>query len=302
MRRLLPDPPLPHIITMGQAQEAGMTADQVRQRVRSGRWTRLGHGVYRTTEKAEGQDPWTAVRAEHAERAVAEVLTHPGCLIGFASAAAVQDLPTWRAPGPQIDLIARAGGHNGRRRGVIVHRLELHENDIVSDPVPMTSASRTWLDVSRGGRLVDALVLGDAALRAGRMTPEQVARTLETTWAKRGIEVARLAAKHLDGRRETPLESASWAYFVTNRLPLPRMQVEIRTTGGRFVARVDFLWDEIGLVGECDGRLKYQAPDDLYAEKRREDEIRSEGFGMLRWGAVDLQSDRLAQTVRRFHS
>lgn len=199
-----------------------------------------------------------------------------------------------------MSLVARAGGHNGRRPGVVVHRMELHELDVVLAPVPITSVARTWLDVARTGRLVDGLVLGDAALRVGAMTSAEVSRVLATTWARRGIRVVTEVARHLDGTRETALESASWAYFIHHRLPLPRMQAEIRSAGGRFVARVDFLWDEAALVGEADGRMKYVDADALYAEKRREDDLRGEGFRMVRWGAADLGGDALAARLRRF--
>jgi very-short-patch-repair endonuclease len=178
--------------------------------------------------------------------------------------------------------------------------MELHELDVVLGPVPITSVPRTWLDVARSGRLVDGLVLGDAALRAGAMTAADVSRVLTTSWTRRGLRVATEAGRHLDGARETALESASWAYFIDHRLPLPRMQVEIRTAHGRFVARVDFLWDQVAVVGEADGQMKYVAADALYAEKRREDEIRSEGFRVVRWGAADLRGDALAARLRRF--
>jgi very-short-patch-repair endonuclease len=77
------------------------------------------------------------------------------------------------------------------------------------------------------------------------------------------------------------------------------MQVELRSRGRRFIARVDFWWKHARLVGECDGRLKYATPDDVYAEKRREDEIRAEGCGVVRWGALDLRGPQLAQRLLR---
>lgn len=102
--------------------------------------------------------------------------------------------------------------------------------------------------------------------------------------------------------RETPLESASFAYFVDHRVPLPRMQVVVTERDGEFVARVDFLWDADRLVGEADGRLKYQSADDLYREKRREkrreDALRALGYRVVRWGAADLRTADLARRLR----
>ena len=294
-----PDPPLPAVVTISDAIAAGLTEDQVRQRVRSGRWSRLARGVYRT-RPIEAANEYERMRAEHADRAIAEALAHPGCIVGFGSAAVVHGLPLWSDPGLAISLIAGPGGHNGSRPGVVVHRLELHEDDIERNVVPITSVARTWFDVTRTGRLVDGLVLGDAALRSGLMTPDDVQRVLTTSWARRGVRTASTAAEHLSPLRETPLESASWAYFVRHEVPLPLMQIEIRTQGGRFVARVDFLWEKARLVGEADGRLKYGAAEDLYAEKRREDEIREQGLAVIRWGSADLRDADLAHRLRRF--
>lgn len=300
MPRLIdPDPPLPDIVSMRQALRAGLTPDQVRHRLRSRRWTRISRGMYRTRPVDETADHWQAQRSDHAARAIAEIAAWPGSLVGFESAAVLHELPLWRPPAAEVMLIAGPGGHNGRRPGVIVHRLELDQRDVCDSPVPITSVPRTWFDVTRNGRLSDGLVLGDAALRAGLMAREDVARLLGSALSRRGVRVAKEAAGHLDPRRETPLESASWAYFVRHRLPLPSMQIEIRSRDGRFVARVDFLWAKARLVGEADGRLKYADPDALYAEKRREDDIRAEGYRVIRWGIVDLRTDALAAQLRR---
>jgi hypothetical protein len=62
------------------------------------------------------------------------------------------------------------------------------------------------------------------------------------------------------------------------------------------------------VVGEFDGRVKYgrllrpgQGPGDaVFEEKRREDAIRDEGWGVVRWTWGDLVvPERLDQRVRR---
>jgi hypothetical protein len=60
-------------------------------------------------------------------------------------------------------------------------------------------------------------------------------------------------------------------------------------------------------VGEFDGRIKYgrllrpgqDAGDAVFAEKRREDAIRDEDWGVVRWVWSDLERpDRFAGRVR----
>ncbi len=62
------------------------------------------------------------------------------------------------------------------------------------------------------------------------------------------------------------------------------------------------------MLGEFDGRVKYgrllrprQDPGDVvFAEKRREDEMRDAGWGVVRWVWADLADpDRLGARVRR---
>jgi hypothetical protein len=44
--------------------------------------------------------------------------------------------------------------------------------------------------------------------------------------------------------------------------------------------------------------MKYTTPGDLYSEKRREDELRAEGFTVVRWSWSDLFDGRLADRLR----
>jgi hypothetical protein len=84
------------------------------------------------------------------------------------------------------------------------------------------------------------------------------------------------------------------------------LQLEIRAQDGALVARSDFAWEAERLVGEFDGRIKYgrllrpgQDPGDaVFEEKRREDAIRDEDWGVVRWVGPTAAPDRLAARVR----
>jgi hypothetical protein len=91
-------------------------------------------------------------------------------------------------------------------------------------------------------------------------------------------------------------------------LPVPDLQVEVRTPGGLFIGRTDFGWREHRLLGEFDGRIKYgrllrpgqQPGDAVFEEKRREDALRAEDYGVVRWIWRDLdQPARWAADIRR---
>ena len=97
-----------------------------------------------------------------------------------------------------------------------------------------------------------------------------------------------LALQLTDPLRDSPPESFSFGTFVLAGLPLPECQVWFHLTDG--VARVDFYWAEFGLVGECDGFIKYDGTFDLpqkaWADQNvREEELRALGLSVVRWTA-----------------
>jgi very-short-patch-repair endonuclease len=227
-------------------------------------------------------------------------LAYPGAALALHSAALGHSLPLWRPLPADVALNVPWSQWNGSRPGVVLHRMTVPESDIVPGRVPMTSVARTCIDVARLMSPADGLAAADAALRLGLTTAAELHLVADTCIDRRGSRGAQIVVAHCDPRRESPAESGSWIYFLRHRLPLPEMQVEITTGFGLQIARVDFLWRNARLVGECDGRMKYTSADDLYREKRREDEVRGEGFDVVRWGPRDLGNDDLARRLRRF--
>lgn len=87
-------------------------------------------------------------------------------------------------------------------------------------------------------------------------------------------------------------------------LPVPVLQWEVRAANGRFVGEVDFGWPALRTVGEFDGRIKYgllqDAAEAVYQEKLREDALRGEDLGVVRWGWDALENfEETAARLRR---
>lgn len=121
---------------------------------------------------------------------------------------------------------------------------------------------------------------------------------------RRGSEALALA----DPRSESVGES--WSRALIHRLgfEVPELQHRIPGPYGE-VARTDFFWPGARLVGEFDGLLKYLRSQDLSGtdparvvveEKHREDLIRAEGYGVVRWVWDDLRRpERFAALLLR---
>jgi hypothetical protein len=103
-----------------------------------------------------------------------------------------------------------------------------------------------------------------------------------------------------DPRAESVLESLSRLRIIDSGLPAPEPQVTILDPAGHFCGRVDFYWDEFGVVGEADGMGKYdEARDSLIEEKKRQGWIEDTGLIVERWGWSDLDPfDRSAYRLR----
>lgn len=288
------------MFTTADALARGLTRDQIRQRVRSGAWVRLAKGTYTTADFLTLPDPHQAARVDHAARALAAATRHAGSVVGFGSAAALHGLPQLRGLSDEVTLIVPPGHWTGRRGRHVLRYVHLPPGHVEHPGPPVTSAARTWFDIARTTGLTDALVTGDAGIRNDAFALPELQEVLAQAEGTAGWARAASALAQLDGHRESPLESASCAYFVRHGVAQPEPQHEFYDCEG-LIGRVDFWWAD-GIVGECDGRMKYMTADDLYREKLREDRLRALGVQVVRWGWPDLRTPRLAARLPRLRA
>ena len=291
------DPDLPALVSLPQARAKGMTKDQVRQRVRSGEWSRVGRGWYLRASSLASGDEHAAHRTTHRMAAIAASLRLPGSTICGPSAALLHGAPLSRVPAC-VHLIAAPGGWTGQRAGLVLHEWWLPVEHVDLAPVRITTIPRTWVDLARVQGSVSGVIAGDHLLRLGAVDRAALQELIAGMAGCQLLGRAREALDLLDERRETPLESESACYFAAYGIPAPRWQVEIHDEAG-FIGRVDCTWDGGRVVGEADGRWKYRTADDVYAEKRREDRIRATGREVIRWGRPDLNGPALALRLAR---
>lgn len=140
-----------------------------------------------------------------------------------------------------------------------------------------------------------ALYAADAALRSRLVTCDDLGMAQDRLAGQRGMAQARAFLRHADGRHESPGETRT---AVVLRLLGYRAtpQVELRRDGQSYW--VDFLLDDAPVAIEFDGRVKYTDPTVLFAEKRREDEIRSWGYVVVRltWNLLN-EPDRVRRRL-----
>ncbi|HWM01280.1 MAG TPA: hypothetical protein VNP92_02970 [Actinophytocola sp.] len=286
---------------------AGYTDHEIRQRLRTGVLSAVRPGTY-----LPGAPPDDAVarhalaaRAAHRDLADAAVFSH-------VTAAVLHGWPIWGIDLARVHVTrSRSGGGRCGRR-VHVHAVPLRPDEIVLvEGLPVTGPARTLADLGRQEPFEQAVAVADAALRAGQVTPEELAEAVGRAGRRPGAPAARRALRFADGRSESVGESRSRVAMLRAGLPVPVLQWPVHDAHGRLLGRTDFGWPSLRTAGEFDGRIKYgrllrpgqTAADAVLAEKQREDAIRAEDLAVVRWTWADLAdftpiADRLRRRFR----
>jgi hypothetical protein len=278
------------VFTTRQAIDSGWSQPALTRALHSGRLIRLRRGAFTLAETAEFGPALERLRLGQA--GVASVLRVPAGTVSHGAAVAVHGLPLLRAPGePCITLPPPL---RTREAALHVHRQPIPDWQLDGAyGFSITSIARSCIDFTREAGLNAGVVAADAALHAGRCTLADLDAVYATCRGRAGLPGGPQLLGLLDGRSESPLESISRLALAPLE-PSPRTQVTLRTPAGQFLGRVDFYWDELRVVGEADGRLKYTG-EELWNEKLRQDRLTEHGFIVVRWGWAEASNPRLLQ-------
>lgn len=302
-------------VTTALLHAAGVSTQMIRTQVRNGRLLRLRQGVYLATAA------WpSAIADQHQVRGRAEVVANPGAVLSHQSAALSWGLPSpgfkgWSEFAVSVSFAADDG--HGWSAGAARHHqamLPLEHRARDSAGYPITSLARTAVDLAAGLNLPEAWVLLDAAARklcAGYVSsirrsdltnPRLVAAArAELADVATALRRTRLLSviSGCDPARESVAESLSAGHFRLAGLPQPRHQVPIDTAAGVFFP--DCYWSEVGLIGECDGAVKYADSNAYVHEKQREQALRDAGYPVVRWLAKEIMTrpSVVVERVRR---
>lgn len=251
---------------------AGSTA-RARRHLRDGHWWRLMHGLYA---------PMGAEDGAHLRAAAVRVSLPAHVTLSHRSALWVLGLDVL---GSGLDVTVPRGLRLQARQGLRPHTAELADEDVCElEGLRLVSAARAVVDVARAESLVEAVAVGDAALRSGAATAGQVSDVVARSFGLRGVLRAREVVRHLDGRSESPMESRMRMRFVLGGVPGVVSQQDLYDDDGH-VCRAD--WLVRGVVVEYDGRLARLDPGVFVRERRRQNRIAAAGCELRRFTAAD---------------
>jgi len=270
------------LITRQQALAGGCSSTMIGQRLSSGRWHRLGAGVYRV----DGAPITWHQRA-------------PDAVISHRSAAVLHGISGFR-PGP-MHLTVPAG-RSARNPLGRVHRSEvLPEGDVTRlEGIPVTRPARSLIDLaSVVGR--DALeeAVDDVPCRRLVSLAELVSRTTDLAGRRGTASLARI----LEAWDSSPLPDGVAEMRVVRRLlahglPRPTPQQRI-TVAGNFIARVDLAYPEERLAIELDSFRWHAGRRHFRNDRQRGNRIAAAGWQVLRVTPDDIDAggDELCRTV-----
>lgn len=288
--------------TAGEWRAAGVTAAQFRSLTRSGDLVRVRHGVYATrpaVESAAG-DP----RQGHALRvAAARAAIGRHAVASHQSAAVLHGIDLLKSPAADTVWLTRPPD---RYRGHPPDGVHLYSARLPGRHVrtmyglPVTTATRTVIDLARSLTFMEGVVAMDCALRLGKTTDLGLTDALRSCAGWPGSDRAMRVAKFSSEDAESALESCARVVFAEAGLPAPVLQAAIATADAEFIARVDFCWPAYQVVAEADGMAKYDDPGRARDQIMRDIRLRDAGYKVVHftWGELFRTPERVIARIR----
>ncbi len=171
---------------------------------------------------------------------------------------------------------------------------------VVVDGFRAMSATRTVFDLALARahpRRIEAAI--DSAVRLQLSSPEVLSQRLADLRGS-GRWGCRLVEEMItDSGGHTMLERRFLELARHAGLPRPRTQV-VFGIDGRFVARVDFLFDEAGAVVEVSGQKGHASPSERARDAQRRNELQDLGLRVFEytWDDVTKRPSWVRQTLR----
>ena len=258
------------VVTRAQVVRAGVTAEEIKQRVRRGTLLRVHRGVYRVGHSAPSLE---------ARYLAAVWACGDGAVLSGRAAAHLLGLVRGGAPPPEV-----TAPRERRVRGVRTRRsIRVHPGDAMTwRAIPVTTVARTLVDLAAVLAPDDlARACHEAGVRHGT-TPAHVEAVL-ARWGRapgagklRGVMRGdvRVTLSKLEERFLARLREAGLALPSTNR-----------PAGGR---RVDCRWPGVALTVELDSYRYHHSRHAWEQDRRREREARARGDEFRRYTYGDV--------------
>ena len=274
------------VFSYEEAVGCGYSLNQVRDRVRAGRWRRLCRGQYTAVRPDPDAPAWRQAVTDHrlAMRAAVRSLNSP-VVLSHQSAVVAYELPTWGLDLSRVH-VTRCDRASGRIiANVVQHRAILPAGAIWHrDGLDLVAPARAIVEIACTAGFEAGLVVADAALRERVVRKDVLEFAVCDAENWPGSPAAKQLLEFCDPRSGSVGETRLRLLMERQGLPKPELQAPM-LRGGEPFAFVDFFFGwPYNTVVEFDGLQKYggNTAQVVIQEKWREDAIRELGHQFVR--------------------
>ena len=260
------------VVTRAQLLRAGITSEEIKQRLRRGTLLREHQGVYRVGHRSPSVE---------ACYLAAVLACGKGALLSGCAAGHLLGLLKGAAPPPEVTTPTKC-----RVAAVKTRRSRVDRREATTwRGIPVTTVARTLVDLAAELDSDDlARACHEAGVRHGT-TPAHVEAVLDPRPRSAGAAKLRGILRGEVRVTLSKLESRFLARLREAGLPLPQTN---RSAGTR---RVDCRWPERQLTVELDGYRYHHSRHAWENDRRREREARSRGDDFRRYTYGDVFED-----------
>ena len=271
------------VATRDQLLVEGLSPEMIDRRVRNGRWRALHRGVYLIGP----------VLVQGARTLAAVFACQPRASASHETSALLHRLPL--PANPTTVHVTVVGRNPGRRVGITVHRVGALQPDEIRmvGPIPATTAARMILDLAASFDAGDLEQLVAEAY-AAKLTSRHELRRLSARHPRRpGVSRVRAIADTKPAFTRSVAERRLLSLIRKAGLPEPRVNVRLHGF------EVDFLWPEHRVVVEFDSHAFHAARPKRERDSRRDQDLISRGYVVLRvtWHQLTSEPDALIARI-----
>jgi very-short-patch-repair endonuclease len=283
------------LVTLAQAQAAGITQRQVERRLARGAWERVHRGVFRHVAHP---DTWES-------RLLAAVLAvGTGAVVSHRAAVGLLGLRGFRA---LVIEVSRPTVTRAARPGVVIHRSpDLQPHHVCTrQGVPVTRPARTLVDLGAVARPHFVARCMEEWLADGLVSIEDVHGTVaeHAGRGRRGVGVLRavLGDRVLVDAADSRVEERLARVLADHGVSLPEHHHVVRLDRG-IVAELDYAYPDKRVALEVDGYgVHLRSRETFEYDRDRQNELEIAGWRVLRFTSRALagEPERVASQVAR---
>lgn len=230
------------------------------------------------------------------QRVEAALCLHPpDAFASHVSAARVYDVPV---PHHAAEHVSVFDADDRRRRPQIACHVASAEASVVRHQgVRVSSPAAMFVELASLLSLVDLVVVGDALVRRGAFTSDELVDACARS-ADRYAACALRAATYVRDGVDSPMETRLRMLLVLAGLPEPTVNVPVHSDDRTVIRRFDLAYRRWRVIVEYDGRQHAEDPEQYDRDIHRREELDRTGWRVVVVTAQGIYR-RPEQTLRR---